>query len=282
MPQRIPILLVLAAAFLCIPVAAAAVGSPAHRSTAHVAGARVLAATTAPTVTITVQPASPAVSSSSTVSWASQGAASTTCALGSTPPAFACASPLTLRGLAPGAHTVAVRVVNAAGSAHALAAWTISPLAAPIGPPPPPTPAPRATILSTLSSSANTTSATFTFSTANASAVACSLDGAAATPCSSPITYVSLPVGSHTFVVTASAGVLSGSDSFAWTVTPGPTVQIQSAPAAATAVTSATFAFTPANATKVACSLDGAAPTACSGSVTYNGLAAGQHTFVVT
>ncbi|MFN8157838.1 MAG: metallophosphoesterase [Candidatus Nanopelagicales bacterium] len=63
---------------------------------------------------------------------------------------------------------------------------------------------------------------------------------------------------------------------------PAPNTLLDSAPAASTSSTSATFTFhssrTPATYT---CRLDGAAGTACTSPVTYSGLAAGSHTFSV-
>jgi hypothetical protein len=52
----------------------------------------------------------------------------------------------------------------------------------------------------------NATTATFTFhATAGGATYACSLDGAAATPCTSPASYSGLSQGAHTFSVTATA-----------------------------------------------------------------------------
>ena len=52
----------------------------------------------------------------------------------------------------------------------------------------------------------NATTATFTFhSTASGATFACSLDGAAATPCTSPASYSGLAEGAHTFTVAATA-----------------------------------------------------------------------------
>jgi hypothetical protein len=64
-------------------------------------------------------------------------------------------------------------------------------------------------------------SATFAFhSTSGSATFACALDGAPATPCTSPVTYPGLGDGSHTFAVAASTG--GGTDpspaTAAWTV----------------------------------------------------------------
>ncbi|MGZ4648910.1 MAG: hypothetical protein ACXVYC_21600, partial [Blastococcus sp.] len=51
------------------------------------------------------------------------------------------------------------------------------------------------------------TSATFAFSaTVSGATFACRLDGAAATPCTSPTTYAGLAGGAHAFSVAATAG----------------------------------------------------------------------------
>jgi hypothetical protein len=78
------------------------------------------------------------------------------------------------------------------------------------------------------------TSATFGFSATEPATFICRLDGAAFTPCSSPVTYANLAVGPHTFQVAADddsfnvdaspaertwSGVLQGSVSTTLTLT---------------------------------------------------------------
>jgi hypothetical protein len=50
------------------------------------------------------------------------------------------------------------------------------------------------------------TSATFSFSASEPSTFQCRLDGAAFAPCTSPLSYENLSVGSHTFQVVAVDG----------------------------------------------------------------------------
>jgi archaellum component FlaF (FlaF/FlaG flagellin family) len=70
--------------------------------------------------------------------------------------------------------------------------------------------APDTTITSGPSGTVNSTSATFAFtSTVGGSTFGCSLDGGAATACSSPASYTGLPEGSHTFTVAATANGLT-------------------------------------------------------------------------
>ena len=114
----------------------------------------------------------------------------------------------------------------------------------------------------------------------------CQLDGGAAAACTSPQTYSGLAEGSHTFAVQAidPAGNASGVTSYTWTIdlTPPPAPTITSGPPAATASTSATFAFTDGDAgAAFRCQLDGASFSDCTSPVSYNGLAEGAHTFGV-
>ena len=51
---------------------------------------------------------------------------------------------------------------------------------------------------------------------------ACSLDGAAATPCESPVTYAGLAEGRHLFEVTASAGRERATAALRWQIVPPP------------------------------------------------------------
>jgi hypothetical protein len=62
------------------------------------------------------------------------------------------------------------------------------------------------------------TSATFGFSTSGATATACSLDGSAYAPCSSPLTYGALRGGVHTFTARAAGKTGSTTTSYRWTV----------------------------------------------------------------
>ena len=71
------------------------------------------------------------------------------------------------------------------------------------------------------SGSVTDTSATFTFSASEPASFQCSLDGAAYTPCTSPMTYTNLAAASHTFRVAAIDGAYNVDASPAersWTV----------------------------------------------------------------
>jgi hypothetical protein len=266
------IALVLAGALTGLATAATSRTSPGHL-THRAAPSRSLAMSSVvvPTVTLTSQPPTSTSATIATIAWTSSGATTTTCSRDSTT-AVACTSPVNLTGVSLGSHTFSVRVANTAGSNHALASWTVTAAAS----------NPSVTIDSSPPTSTTSTSATFAFSTANATSVSCSIDAATATACTGSIAYNGLTVGPHTFTVAATSGTVTASATFSWTVTAPPTVTIDSNPSASTTSTSATFAFSTANATSVSCSIDAAAATACTGSVVYNGLTIGTHTFTVT
>lgn len=197
------------ARFLATSAAAVAVGG-SLAGAAPALPAAVSASSSLPTIALQQQPPATTSAATATFAWASQGASTTTCALDSRPPAFACASPVTLTGLGVGAHTFAVRVANASGSAHAVARWTVTVA--------PPSPLPSVTILSGPAATTSSTTATFAFSATNASTFSCSVDSATAAPCGTTVSYTGIVPGSHTFVVTAVSGALSASASYAWTV----------------------------------------------------------------
>ena len=101
-------------------------------------------------------------------------------------------------------------------------------------------PAPDTTITGGPSGTVNSSSASLTFtSTIPGSTFACSLDGATATPCTSPAAYTGLSDGSHTFSVAATAnGVTDPTPATAsWTVdTTPPVVTSTNPPTGATGV----------------------------------------------
>ncbi|HLX77262.1 MAG TPA: hypothetical protein VKR27_00130, partial [Acidimicrobiales bacterium] len=114
-------------------------------------------------------------------------------------------------------YTFAVRVVNATGSAHAVATWTVTAASA-TQPPPPVTTPPSVTITSGPGSSTSSTSASFSFAANNATAVSCRIDSGAPAPCTAPVIYTGIASGTHVFTVTATAGALATSASYSWTV----------------------------------------------------------------
>jgi hypothetical protein len=123
--------------------------------------------------------------------------------------------------------------------------------------------------------------ATFSFSHADYTAFACSLDGGAFAPCTSPTTYESLTEGGHSFAVHGvdAEGVPGEAASYGWTVdlTP-PVAPGVTGPAARTSSTSAQIGFTHGEAgVTFLCSLDGAAEEPCTSPTSYTGLGEGAH-----
>jgi parallel beta-helix repeat protein len=156
---------------------------------------------TPPGTTITSAPASPTTSTSATFRFtATEAGTRFECRLdGTGAAAFApCTSPSTYAGLAIGSHSFDVRAVDAAGNVDATPAghaWTIVP--------PPDTTAPQTTITAGPPSSASITAAFEFVSSESGSRFDCRLDAGAWLACTSPRTYVNLPVGSHRFEVRA-------------------------------------------------------------------------------
>ena len=128
------------------------------------------------------------------------------------------------------------------------------------------------------------TTATFSFTGSLAGAAfTCSLDAAAATACTSPVTVSGLSPGAHRMAIqgTNTDGTYGNPTTWSWAVT-GPVTTISSGPAPSTTATSATLAWssTQPSATYT-CSLDGGTSALCTSPKTYTGLALGSHTFGV-
>jgi subtilisin family serine protease len=122
-----------------------------------------------------------------------------------------CSSPTSRFGLDQGDHVFSVRQADAAGniSTPTSLTWTVD------------TVAPAAPVLtSTPDPTAFTDMATFAFTGEAGGSFTCSLDYGAWEACASPVDYVRLTVGSHTFRVrqTDEAGNLSSSSVFDWEV----------------------------------------------------------------
>ena len=172
----------------------------------------------APTVSLTSGPSSSTTATTASFGWSTSGTvSSTTCSLDGAP-AVACTSPKTYSSLATGGHTFRVTVANSAGSASASYAWTVT-TTPPPPPPPPPSSAPRVSFTSVASRYGTSSTATFAWVTSGTvTSTSCSLDYAAAVPCSSPWQLSGLRTGSHRFTVTVSGPGGSGSASSTWLV----------------------------------------------------------------
>jgi uncharacterized repeat protein (TIGR01451 family) len=227
---------------------------------------------TAPALAFTSTPATPSNQPTATFAFTVSGATSVQCSLDGA--AFAaCASPVTTPALAEGAHTFEVRAADAAGNVATIShGWTVD------------LTAPALAFTSTPPLLSASATAAFTFTASGATAVECSLDGAAFAPCASPVALAALADGGHTFTVRASdlAGNVT-TVAHAWTVdTTPPDVSFTAAPPALSTSADATFAFAvTGGATSVECSLDGAAFAPCTSPVSLTGLAEGNHDFRV-
>ena len=188
----------------------------------------------------------------------------------------ACASPYTVNDLARGPHTFQVRVRDAVGNfdpTPATRTWTVD-----LDPP-------ETTIDAGPMGTVRVASANFTFSSNEIGVTyACSLDGAAFAPCTSPRNLTNLGQGAHVFAVRATDSANHTDETPAtrtWTVdTIAPELTITSGPAeGATVGPRVVFAFT-ANEGVVGCAFDAGVFAACAGSFAAN-LPAGAHVFRV-
>ena len=163
----------------------------------------------------------------------SDPSATVTCALDGGP-ATTCSSPWSSIGLPLGPHTLVVAAGNAGGITSASHSWTVV------------APAPTVDIISGPPSTTSSTSASVDFNVSNPfSTVTCSLDGAAATPCSTPWSASGLAPGVHEVSITAANAQGSSSASYSWTVLPpAPVVTVTGGPASSTTDTFAAVSFT--------------------------------------
>jgi large repetitive protein len=253
--------------------------------------------TTAPTATIGSGPADPTTQTSAIFAFTSSETGSTyACSLDGA--AFtACTSPQAYSGLSPGSHSFQVRATDPAGNTGpaAAASWTIT--AADTTPP-----------LVTLAqpadgSSTQATTPTFSGTAGTASGDSTSITVRIYSGTGTDGTLVQTLTTTRTasaYSVSASPALADGvysarasqsdqagntgtSSANTFTVdTTAPTATIGSGPADPTTQTSAIFAFTSSETgSTYACSLDGAAFTACTSPQAYSGLSPGSHSFQV-
>ena len=235
--------------------------------------------TSAPNTTITAQPTNPSNNANPSFSFTSSQQGSTfECALDGS--AFtSCTSPDALSGLADGSHTFSVRATDPAGNVDPTAAaytWTVD------------TSAPETTITSQPPDPSGSAAATFSFSSSEPSSTfLCQIDGGLLGSCSSPVTYVGLADGSHTFSVTATdaaANTDPTAATYTWTVTTAaPDTTITSAPPNPSNDSAPTFSFVSSKPNSTfRCQLDNQAALPCSSPTSYGGLADATYTFSVT
>jgi hypothetical protein len=189
-----------------------------------------------------------------------------------------CSSGDQFTGLAVGAHELKVRAEDTFGSVDPTPAthqWSVEPL-------------PETTIDSGPADPTESRTAAFEFSSDRPGATfECRLDEEPGfTPCESGKTYTDLADGEHDFFVRAkdAAGNVDPTPAdHSWEIGEIPAnVTIDSAPAATTARTGATFEFTADEpGTAFECRLDGGQFAACESPKGYSELALGEHTFDV-
>jgi uncharacterized delta-60 repeat protein len=234
----------------------------------------------APDTTIISGPDASVAASSASFAFTSDDSAATFECLVDSAPFAACASPLSLSGIAEGTHTFAVRAVDAVGNRDASPAvrtWTVDTR-------PPDTSLDEGQGPSGVVAAST---ATFTFRSDEAAATfECRLDGAAYTSCSGMVHYTGLAEGPHTFEVAAidAAGNRDATPAVrTWTVdTLPPDTTFISAPSGVVSSTSAVVAFeSPDGGSFFMCSLDGASFAGCPSPVNLTGLEQGAHSFRV-
>jgi hypothetical protein len=248
--------------------------------------------TTPPETTITSGPAATTTSTSASLGFKSSESGSTfQCKLDSGSWTN-CTSAKSYSGLTVGAHAFSVKATDAAGNADsspATRSWTEQAVT-----PPADTTAPDTSISSGPSGTTTSTSADLAFSSSEGSSTyQCSLDSGAWTSCTSPKSYNSLALGTHSFSVRATdaAGNTDASPATrSWTVqdvtppadTTAPDTTIASGPSGTTTSTAASFGFSSTESgSTFQCSLDSGSWGACSSPKSYSGVAVGSHTFSV-
>ena len=128
--------------------------------------------------------------------------------------------------------------------------------------------------------------ATFTFSAVGATGFECRLDGAAFSPCTSPVNLTAVADGQHTFAVRAlwAGGPPAAAVTRTWTVDgTAPQTTITGGPAEGTTVTSraAELAFASESGAAFECRVDDGAWTGCGSPHRLSDLADGPHRFEV-
>lgn len=192
-----------------------------------------------------------------------------------------CTSPQSYSNLSSGNHVFSVYAQSPQGLSDATPAsysWKID------------TSAPSATITNSSSLPTLTNSREMSFEFASSkpnSTFKCSLDGAAAATCTSPMAYGALGEGVHVFTVNATdslGNVGKVAASFRWTVdaTAPVTSFIDIAPADAISnSTSKSFTFTADESAEYECSIDNGSFAVCSSPVSLSNLGDGSHWFEV-
>jgi hemolysin type calcium-binding protein/putative glycosyl hydrolase/Big-like domain-containing protein len=189
-------------------------------------------------------------------------------------PLQSCPTSYSPRPLADGAHSLSVRAVDAAGNVSETRSrsFTVD------------TTAPKATITAgpPEGSTSGARTPTFRFASTEPDVTfSCRLDAAGFAPCSSPYTTPTLADGEHSFHVRAidQAGNLGQPATRSWRV--GLAIAGGPSPGSATNDPTPSFSFSSPDGGGFTCSIDGAAPQACTSPYTAPSLSEGDHTFTV-
>ncbi|MCE9575231.1 MAG: cell envelope biogenesis protein OmpA, partial [Deltaproteobacteria bacterium] len=241
--------------------------------------------TTAPETVIDTPPASPNNLATVHISFSATDDAipldvTFACTLDGTP-VTPCASPIDLAISADGDHTFTVAATDHAGNTDATpatATWTTD-----LTPP-------DTTLTDMPPALDNAADVQFSFTATEAGTFECSLDGGAYAACATMHDVTGLPNGAHTFDVRAIDAVGNVDPTPAhwdWSIDLStPNTVIDSGPVGSVQATTAVFTFSSPNAGAGAtfdCALDAAALAPCgsTSTITYTGLAEGDHTFTV-
>ncbi len=234
--------------------------------------------TTAPAApTITSGPSGPVASTTAAFGFTGEPGGQFECYIDSPVDWQPCSSGVSYSSLGQGSHTFHVRQVDAAGNVGPES--TRSFLVDTVGPPAPTVLGPSGTV--------GSTSASISFSDAESPVTyTCSLDGATASPCTSPQTLTGLADAPHSFTVIAydALGNPSTPTTINWTVDSSLfTAEITSGPVGTVATTSNTFEFTASltSGTSYFCKVDSGSFASCNSPFATGSLADGLHTFEV-
>ncbi len=182
-----------------------------------------------------------------------------------------CASPYTTPALDLGPHSFRVELRASGGTAYDLSTWLVFP--------PPPT----VTILQKPADGPSQNVSLTWATNGVVDSVTCTFDGVDVPGCSMPFKRTKLPVGSHTFGVSAhNAGPVKGTDTATWSIIiPPPTVKIDTKPQTGPSQSVRLTWKTTGIVDSVTCSFDGVDLPGCPMPFTRSGLTLGPHTFAI-